>query len=113
MRKSVVLIGLSILILAFGFVMFSGCAKKVVKEAEEEKTTTVQKEAAPAAPAAPAETEENRGFAREKALREGGPSRSTGKGKNARRAEGQRGSDLAPRQSPKFRIFILISTNMT
>jgi len=69
MRRSVVLIGLSILILAFGFMMFSGCAKKVVKEAEEEKTTTVQKEAAPAAPAAPAETEEQR-LAREKALRE-------------------------------------------
>ena len=69
MRRSVVLIGLSILILAFGFVMFSGCAKKVVKEAEEEKTTTVQKEEAPVAPAAPAETEEQR-LAREKALRE-------------------------------------------
>ncbi len=72
MRKSLVIFGLSVLILGLGFILVTGCAKKVVKETAEEKTATVQKEAAPAPaaqPAQPAETDAER-LAKEKALKE-------------------------------------------
>jgi peptidoglycan-associated lipoprotein len=66
MKRSLVLFGLSLLILALGFMLVSGCSKKVVKEAGEEKTAAVQKESA-AQPAASAETDK---AMKEAALRE-------------------------------------------
>jgi peptidoglycan-associated lipoprotein len=68
MKRNLVVFGLIVLILGLGLILTAGCAKKVVKEAAEEKTATVQKEAA-ATPAQPAETEEQR-LAREKAMKE-------------------------------------------
>jgi len=68
MKRNVIVFSLIVLVLGLGLVLTAGCAKKVVKEAAEEKTATVQKEAA-ATPAAPAETEEQR-LAREKAMKE-------------------------------------------
>jgi len=68
MRRNAVVFFVMALILCLGLVLNTGCAKKVVKEAAEEKTATVQKEAA-AAPSQPAETEEQR-LAREKAMKE-------------------------------------------
>ena len=68
MKRGLVVFCLSVLILALGFLLVTGCSKKVVKEAAEEKPATVQKEAA-ATPAAAAETEEQR-LDREKALKE-------------------------------------------
>jgi peptidoglycan-associated lipoprotein len=66
MKKRVLLLSLSVLILVLGFVLMTGCSKKVVKEAAREQQTTVQKEGAPAVPA---ETEEQR-IAKERALTE-------------------------------------------
>ncbi len=57
---------MSMLILAVGFMLVSGCAKKVVKEGTEEKTATVQKEAGATAAGETAEQK----AAREKAMQE-------------------------------------------
>lgn len=69
MKRNFTVFGLCVLILALGFVLVAGCAKKVVKEGTEEKTATVQKEAAAAPAAAPAETDVER-LAKEKAMQE-------------------------------------------
>jgi peptidoglycan-associated lipoprotein len=67
MKRNLVVFGFIVVILGLGLILTAGCAKKVVKEAAEEKTATVQKEAA--AGTQPAETEEQR-LAREKAMKE-------------------------------------------
>jgi peptidoglycan-associated lipoprotein len=68
MKRHLVVFSLIVLVLGLGLILTTGCAKKVVKEAAEEKTATVQKESG-ATPAQPAETEEQR-LAREKAMKE-------------------------------------------
>ncbi len=67
MKRNLVVFSLIVVVLGLGLILTVGCAKKVVKETAEEKTATVQKEAAAAAQ--PAETEEQR-LAREKAMKE-------------------------------------------
>jgi peptidoglycan-associated lipoprotein len=67
MKRNLVVFSLFVVVLGLGLILTVGCAKKVVKETAEEKTATVQKEAAAAAQ--PAETEEQR-LAREKAMKE-------------------------------------------
>ncbi len=67
MKRNLVVFGFIVVILGLGLILTVGCAKKVVKETAEEKTATVQKEAAAAAQ--PAETEEQR-LARENAMKE-------------------------------------------
>jgi len=67
MKRNLVVFSLIVVVLGLGLILTVGCAKKGVKETAEEKTATVQKEAAAAAQ--PAETEEQR-LAREKAMKE-------------------------------------------
>lgn len=67
MKRNLIVFGFIVMVLGLGLILTVGCAKKVVKEAADEKTATVQKEAAAAAQ--PAETEEQR-LAREKAMKE-------------------------------------------
>jgi peptidoglycan-associated lipoprotein len=66
-KKKVVLLSVSVLILVLGFALMTGCSKKIVKDVTEEQKTSVQKEEA--ATVSSGETEAQR-LAREKAVKE-------------------------------------------